>query len=882
MATGKLTPLLRQYLDIKNKYKDCLIFFRLGDFYELFFEDAELSSKILGITLTKRGQVEGKDIPMCGVPFHQGESYLSKLLKAGHKVAICEQTETPEESKKRGHKAIIERKVVRIASPGTLTEEIELGGKENNYLMSFVAYEKKFSVAWVDISTGEINSKYCNDFKELSEVYLNISPSEVVISDLFFEKKFIDKFSNSVPLTFFDLKNKDFEKLKVFLREFYKGNEDFIEDKFSKSEIISLGIILNYISYTQNGKLPHLKSPHLINKEMFLDIDNASKRNLEIIRTLTGDKEGSLLNSVDYTLTSAGKRKLLNDLENPLYSLDKINNRLNLVDFFFQNYNLINFNLQEKLKKIPDIARSANRLFLKRGGPRDLFSIMQGLQQFNDLVNEIINKSEKKDLIKSINFLVEETHNNKSLFDAVGFLRKALKDNIPLQNKEGNFIREGFDTELDNIRKIRENSKSLILDIEQKEKKLTGIAGLKIKYNNFLGYFIDLSNVNHKFLKNNDQRYIHRQTLKNSFRYTTTELIEISEKILDSNFLFIKKENEIYNNLVSKIENNASSILKVSDIVARIDVAQSWANYAKKYNAVRPVLSNNRDFSVIEGRHPSVEKSHTEKFISNSCILTEKENKFFKLITGPNMSGKSTYLRQNAIILIMAQSGGFCPAKNVSIGICDKLFCRVGSGDELAKGNSTFMVEMLETANILNSASSKSLVILDEIGRGTSTFDGISIAWATSEYLLKNIKSKVLFATHYNELSNLAKKFEGLDLNTFRVKEWKGELIFLYEIIDGLAESSYGIQVGKMAGLPLEVTSQAFNILAKLEQNDYDFLNASDQLKLSFNEKKSVNGNANTNKILKEIKSINLDETSPLEALQKLSDIQKTLKMDEQ
>ena len=364
MATGKLTPLLRQYLDIKNKYKDCLIFFRLGDFYELFFEDAELSSKILGITLTKRGQVEGKDIPMCGVPFHQGESYLSKLLKAGHKVAICEQTETPEESKKRGHKAIIERKVVRIASPGTLTEEIELGGKENNYLMSFVAYEKKFSVAWVDISTGEINSKYCNDFKELSEVYLNISPSEVVIVDLFFEKKFIDKFSNSVPLTFFDLKNKDFEKLKVFLREFYKGNEDFIEDKFSKSEIISLGIILNYISYTQNGKLPHLKPPHLINKEMFLDIDNASKRNLEIIRTLTGDKEGSLLNSVDYTLTSAGKRKLLNDLENPLYSLDKINNRLNLVDFFFQNYNLINFNLQEKLKKIPDIARSANSLFL--------------------------------------------------------------------------------------------------------------------------------------------------------------------------------------------------------------------------------------------------------------------------------------------------------------------------------------------------------------------------------------------------------------------------------------------------------------------------------------------------------------------------------------
>ncbi len=877
MATGKLTPLLRQYLDIKNKHKDCLIFFRLGDFYELFFEDAELSSKILGITLTKRGQVEGKDIPMCGVPYHQGDSYLIKLLKAGKKVAICEQTETPEESKKRGHNSIIERKVVRIATPGTLTEENELGDNDNNYLMSFIAFAENYGAAWVDISTGEVSCKVCKDFKGLLEIYINISPSEVLIPDKFFEKKFLTRLPTSIPATFFKPKINNIDELIVSIENFYDEDKNFIQKELSSGEVYSLGIILDYISYTQNGKLPFLKTPLQIKETTLLEIDNASKRNLEITKTLNGEREGSLLSSVDYTFTPAGKRKLSNDLENPLYDFEEINQRLNLVEFFFQNYNFINLELQEKLKKIPDIARSSNRLSVRRGSPRDLSSIMLGLEQFNNLVNEIIDKSKENQFINAFKELVKETYKNKLLIKTIDLLKKALKENIPIQIKDGNFIKDGFDKELDNIRKIRDNSKSLILEIEKKEKSFTGISGLKIKYNNFLGYFIDLSAVNHKLLKNESQKYIHRQTLKNSFRYTTSELIEVSEKILNANFVFAKKENEIYDNLINKIETIAELILKVSDAIARIDVAQSWANYSKKYNAVRPSILKNKDFTVMDGRHPSVEKSHTEKFISNSCVLKEAENKSFKLITGPNMSGKSTYLRQNAIILIMAQAGGFCPAKEVTFGICDKLFCRVGSGDELAKGNSTFMVEMLETANILNSATSKSLVILDEIGRGTSTFDGISIAWATSEYLLEKIKCKVLFATHYNELANLAKKFKGLDLNTFRVKEWKGELIFLYEIIDGLAESSYGIQVGKMAGLPLEVTNLAFDILTKLEQNDYDFLDASEQLKLSFKKNKKDFCNDKTKRILNEIRNININEISPLEALQTLSEIQKKL-----
>ena len=875
--SGKLTPLLRQYLDIKAKYSDCLIFFRLGDFYELFFEDAEVSAKVLGITLTKRGQVEGKDIPMCGVPFHQGENYLSKLLKAGYKVAICEQTETPEESKKRGYKAIIERKVVRVATPGTLTEEIELGDTNNNYLMALIAVDKSYGAAWVDISTGEVSCINCEDINDLLETCLNKSPSEILVTENLFEKNYLASIPKNHSVTFYDLETKDLTKTKNSIINFYKKEKEFNVDNFSTSELLALHLILEYVLFTQNGLIPYLKIPDKVTKKNFLEIDNATKRNLEIVNTLNGDIEGSLFHSVDYTFTSSGKRRLRNDLENPLYSFQKINERLNLVEFFFDNYNFINLSLNEKLKKIPDIARSSNRLSLNRGSPRDLLSIMQGLIKVNELITDILSRAKEENYLTAFNSLIKKIHKNESIIKIVSELKNALKENISIQNKEGNFIKEGYDEELDKIRTMRDDSRSLILEIEQKEKLQTGINGLKIKYNNFLGYFIDLSGVNHKLLKNENQQYIHRQTLKNSYRYTTKELIEVSEKILNANFLFSKKENEIYKNLISIIKTNARLIASTSDVIARIDVAQSWANYSIKYNAVRPTLLQNKDFTIIDGRHPAVEKSHSTKFISNSCILKEEDNKFFKLITGPNMSGKSTYLRQNAIILIMAQAGGFCPAKEVTLGVCDKLFCRVGSGDELAKGNSTFMVEMLETANILNMATSKSLVILDEIGRGTSTFDGISIAWATSEYLLEKIKCKVLFATHYNELANLEKKFKGLDLNTFRVKEWKGELIFLYEIISGLAESSYGIQVGKMAGLPKEVTDLAFNILSKLEQKEYNFFDNTEQLDIGFN-KKNIPNKSHLEKLINLIKSIDINNVSPIEALQKLDDLQKQIR----
>ena len=405
--SGKLTPLLRQYLDIKTKYSDCLIFFRLGDFYE-FFEDAEVSAKVLGITLTKRGQVEGKDIPMCGVPFHQGENYLSKLLKAGYKVAICEQTETPEESKKRGYKAIIERKVVRVATPGTLTEEIELGDTNNNYLMALIAVDKSYGAAWVDISTGEVSCINCEDINDLLETCLNKSPSEILVTENLFEKNYLTSIPKNHSVTFYDLETKDLTKTKNSIINFYKKEKEFNVDNFSTSELLALHLILEYVLFTQNGLIPYLKIPDKVTKKNFLEIDNATKRNLEIVNTLNGDIEGSLFHSVDYTFTSSGKRRLRNDLENPIYSFQKINERLNLVEFFFDNYNYINLSLNEKLKKIPDIARSSNRLSLNRGSPRDLLSIMQGLIKVNELITDILSRAKEENYLTAFNSLIKK------------------------------------------------------------------------------------------------------------------------------------------------------------------------------------------------------------------------------------------------------------------------------------------------------------------------------------------------------------------------------------------------------------------------------------------------------------------------------------------
>ena len=868
MIKKKLTPLLRQYIDIKEKYKDCLIFFRLGDFYELFFEDAEIAAKELSITLTRRGQIDDKDIPMCGVPFFQGEIYVSKLLKKGFKVAICEQLEKPEESKKRGNNEIIKRKVIRVATPGTLTEEKELETPENNFLASIICKDNMLALSWIDISTGEINVKTCKSLDIVLSSLQEINPSEIIYSPEYLQKHFLENLKHNLYSTFTRVESIyfDFKNNHDLLKDIYSTNKIFHIEDLLEVHIKMLGSLIKYILYTQDGRIPPVKLPNKEDEKNLLEIDASSRKNLEIISSLNGDRKGSLLSAVNYTKTASGERKLINDLIYPLANLNNIILRQELVEFFYTNFNFLKKSFSEKLSKIPDFSRSIARLSLNRGGPRDLNNILRGLEISFSLTEILLNEKLIEKKSKNIINLIKPIIKNHNIKNVKKNIHSALEEKLPMHSRDGGFIKKGYDKELDIIREYRDNSKKIVIEIELKERAFTKVNNLRIKYNNFLGYFIEVSPSNKNNIKQYPERYIHRQTLKNCIRYTCNDLIIISEKIINSNAKLLERELKIYKELVDNVIKNSQIILKMSDIVSRLDVAYSWATYAKNSKAIKPNISENNQYVVYNGRHPSVEKTHTQKFISNSCVLNKNDKNIFKLITGPNMSGKSTYLRQNAIILIMAQAGGFCPADEVKIGICDKLFCRVGSGDELAKGNSTFMVEMLETARILQNATNKSLVILDEIGRGTSTFDGMSIAWATIEHILEKIKCKTLFATHYNELSALKDQFKLLELNTFRVKEWKGDLVFLHEIIEGVAASSYGIQVAKMAGVPSQLTDRAENILRKLENAENKKKDKSKQLDINYLRTKEKDYYL-FEEVIENIIGLNLNEVKPIEAL---------------
>ena len=868
MIKKKLTPLLRQYIDIKEKYKDCLIFFRLGDFYELFFEDAEIAAKELSITLTRRGQIDDKDIPMCGVPFFQGEIYVSKLLKKGFKVAICEQLEKPEESKKRGNNEIIKRKVIRVATPGTLTEEKELETPENNFLASIICKDNMLALSWIDISTGEINVKTCKSLDIVLSSLQEINPSEIIYSPEYLQKHFLENLKHNLYSTFTRVESIyfDFKNNHDLLKDIYSTNKIFHIEDLLEVHIKMLGSLIKYILYTQDGRIPPVKLPNKEDEKNLLEIDASSRKNLEIISSLNGDRKGSLLSAVNYTKTASGERKLINDLIYPLANLNNIILRQELVEFFYTNFNFLKKSFSEKLSKIPDFSRSIARLSLNRGGPRDLNNILRGLEISFSLTEILLDEKLIEKKSKNIINLIKPIIKNHNIKNVKKNIHSALEEKLPMHSRDGGFIKKGYDKELDIIREYRDNSKKIVIEIELKERAFTKVNNLRIKYNNFLGYFIEVSPSNKNNIKQYPERYIHRQTLKNCIRYTCNDLISISEKIINSNAKLLERELKIYKELVDNVIKNSQIILKMSDIVSRLDVAYSWATYAKNSKAIKPNISENNQYVVYNGRHPSVEKTHTQKFISNSCVLNKNDKNIFKLITGPNMSGKSTYLRQNAIILIMAQAGGFCPADEVKIGICDKLFCRVGSGDELAKGNSTFMVEMLETARILQNATNKSLVILDEIGRGTSTFDGMSIAWATIEHILEKIKCKTLFATHYNELSALKDQFKLLELNTFRVKEWKGDLVFLHEIIEGVAARSYGIQVAKMAGVPSQLTDRAENILRKLENAENKKKDKSKQLDINYLRTKEKDYYL-FEEVIENIIGLNLNEVKPIEAL---------------
>jgi DNA mismatch repair protein MutS len=860
LQNAALTPMMQQYMNVKEQHKDCLLFYRMGDFYELFFDDAVQAARILDIALTKRGKHDSQDIPMCGVPFHSSDNYLYKLIRNGFKVAICEQLETPEEAKKRGYKEVVKREVVRIITPGTLTEEALLPAKEPNYLAALVKKDKTVAIAWLDLSTCEF---YVTTAKidTLSSELAKINPKELLISEKILED---NEIYNSLQewksiltphvANFFDAK-----RAERNIKAFYEVETLSGIANFDLNEISVCGALIEYINITQKGSIPRLEFPHKLENTCFMVIDNATRRNLELFCTLSGERKGSLLSTIDLTLTNAGGRLFYQYLSAPLVDVTAIKNRQDIVEFFSSNQNLRE-QIRETLKKIPDIERALSRLSLNRGGPRDLLVIKTGLTQALR-VAELIEYSGIENVPEQLRQHLTDIGGYEQLLNE---LQAALKSEVPMLARDGGFVNPGYHSKLDELNNLQENSKELILNLREKYRSSTGITTLKIDRNNILGYFVDVTPQAASKLA--IETFIHRQTLASSVRYTTIELRELETEIISSSETIQRFEIEIFNELLALANKYSDHIIKTAHAIAKIDVASSLGELAVQKNYCRPVIDNSREFKIENGRHPVVEAITSNSFIPNNCNLNPNQRLW--LITGPNMAGKSTFLRQNALIAMLAQIGSFVPASYAHIGVVDRLFSRVGAADDLAKGLSTFMIEMIETATILNQSTEKSLIILDEIGRGTATYDGLSIAWSCLEYIHDKLACRTLFATHYHELTELKDKMHALRCYSMRVKEWQGKIIFLHEIAEGSANRSYGIYVAKLAGLPKTVIKRAESILSTLESNkNYDKLGSEYLPLLSFANDKESKDNSQIEQLLLET---NIDDLKPREAIELL------------
>ena len=855
-----LTPMMKQYLEIKEEYFEEILFYRMGDFYEMFFNDAKVASSVLDITLTKRGQWNNNDIPMCGIPFHSSESYLSKLISNGYRVAVCEQINEIENDVKK-NKGPMKRKVVRVITPGTVLEENFFDDNPNNFLCSWNEVNGRHSISWVDLSTGifcvqKIDINQSNAFETALE---RLSPRELIMPLKMKEQK-PHYFRGCVTFQADSLFQSD--ACEERLKKFYKTKSLEAFGEFSRSCISTAGAILGYVNLTQKGKLPLLKKIKQWKNIDVMEIDIFSRKSLELLKTQTGEKNGSFFNAINHTLTSGGARLLLERLNGP--SLDKleINKRLDTVSNFVSE-NLLRKKVRDVLKLIPDIERSLTRLQFDRGGPRDLISIKTGCEKAYE-ISKLISDHDFTFPKKELNEI------SKNLTIDISFIKEldlAITESPPLFARDGNFIKKGFSNELDEIKLIRDNSREKILSLQAKYINQTGVQSLKIKFNNVLGYHLEVRK-NHETKLLEQEEFIHRQGTAQASRFTTAELVSIESKLTDARSKSLNIELEIYESLVKNCLQRSEKLLSIFQSLSSLDVAIGFAELAYKWNYSRPEISNERIFNVVAGRHPVIEqilnKDKDASFISNNCNLSDQK---IWLITGPNMGGKSTFLRQNAIINIMAQMGSFVPAEKATIGISDRIFSRVGSGDDLSRGQSTFMVEMIETASILNHATEKSFVILDEIGRGTSTWDGLSLAWSIIEKLHNDINCKTLFATHYHELTTLERSLKKLSLKTLEAKEYNDEIIFLYNLVNGSANKSYGLEVAKLAGVPFDVIKRAKDILKNLE-SDYKI---DDKLPL-FNERKEKEV---VNKISKKLNEIVPDSISPIQALEILYELKK-------
>jgi DNA mismatch repair protein MutS len=868
-----VTPMMAQYLEIKSQYADALLFYRMGDFYELFFDDAAAASEALDIALTKRGKHDGDDIPMCGVPVHAAEGYLLTLIRKGFRVAVCEQMESPAEAKKRGAKSVVHRDVVRLVTPGTLTEETLLEARRHNFLAALACVRDEWALAWTDISTGALHvlplslARVGPELAQLApaEILLTEGDNETlkaVLDDLGLEPTWLGKSS-------FDSTG----AVARLNRQFGVASLDAY-GTFSRPELSALGALVEYLDLTQKGRLPLLRPPQQEQISQSMQIDAATRRNLELTHSLSGGRAGSLLSVIDRTVTAGGARLLERRLSTPSRDLGIIRDRQAAITWALES-SVLASDVRNALKRVPDLDRALSRLGLERGGPRDMVAVRNALTQA-EVISAMLEPHELPTVLKSSSKNLTKHDTLLTLLD------EALVAEPPLLARDGGFIAPGYDPELDEARKLRDEGRGVVAGLQKQYADLAGVTSLKIKHNNVLGYFIETTATHAQKMMAPplNETFIHRQTTANQIRFTTVKLSELERRILNAGSEAIEIEKRFYDTLSQAILAEQAALNALATALAEFDLATSLGDLASDLDWCRPTVDSSRAFEIEAGRHPVVEKAlraqSASGFVANDCDLSAEHNSAaITLLTGPNMAGKSTYLRQNALIALLAQIGSYVPAKSAHIGVVSQIFSRVGASDDLARGRSTFMVEMVETAAILNQADDRALVILDEIGRGTATYDGLSIAWATLEHLQSVNKVRALFATHYHELTALATSLDGVRNSTVTVREWEGDVIFLHEVRDGAADRSYGVQVAQLAGLPPAVITRARSVLDALEKGERE--NTSPKALIDDLPLFSVVASAppppkprGENKIEAQIKDLHPDEMTPMEALQAL------------
>lgn len=834
--------------------------FRLGDFYEMFGDDAKTASKILQIALTSRDKSKEEPVPMCGFPHFASETYITKLIKAGHKVAICEQMEDAKDAKGT-EKGIIQRDVVRVITPGTHTPEHP---KENNYILSFFPDGKKHGIATADVSTGEFI--IYETFEPIEDEFSRFEPKEILYPDtlrqnIHYSESLKDFYSTAYEDWAFDYA----EALKTLLMHFKVSSLDGYGCEGLSAAISAAGALINYLAKTQKENL-NFRKIATINQTSFMFLDSATQRNLELIRNLKSrTEENTLLWTIDETLTPMGGRCLRGLILRPFIEISEIRKRQNAVEYLVEDYELIE-TLRNNLRKLQDIERLSNRIGAKSANPRDLIATKNSITHLPSIKKALL--SSKDVYLKSIADEISEFSSLKSLIES------SITDTPPLSLRDGGIIRNGYNKEIDSLRKIATSGKDFIAELEMSEKKKTGISSLKVGYNKIFGYYIEITNAN---LDQVPEHYIRKQTLVGGERFITPELKEYESKVIGAEERLKNLEYQIFNEILNEAQKESPNLAKTAHSIAAADFLTSLAVVAKRHNYIKPRIDESGIIEITDGRHPVLERiPGEERFIPNSIYL-DNEKQRLMIITGPNMAGKSTYMRQIALTVLMAQIGGFVPASEARIGIVDRIFTRIGASDYITKGQSTFMVEMIETANILNNATSKSLIIIDEVGRGTSTFDGISIAWAVAEYIARTIAARTLFATHYNELTELAITLEGVKNYNVSVKEWGDQIIFLRKVEEGPADKSYGIQVARLAGLPLEVIGRAKEVLTNLEKEE---LNEAGEPKFASHKPKKGTVQldlfgAREDSLLSELMNTDMEALSPEDALNKLKELKK-------